>query len=148
MNKKLYKIGIICGSFDLIHPGYIRMFKDAKSVCISLVAALQDDPTIDRPEKCKPVQDFEGRKEILESIEYIDSIVEYSTEKELASLLANTDHDVRILGSDYEGRVDYTGASLNKPVYYHHRDHDYSTTALKEAVYKERLLYKKLNNLL
>jgi glycerol-3-phosphate cytidylyltransferase len=148
MEEKKYNIGIICGSFDLIHPGYIYMFKDAKNACSHLVVALQGDPTIDRPEKCRPVQDLEGRKAILESIRHIDTIVEYNTEKELSVLLANTKHDVRILGSDYEGRADYTGASLNKPVYYHHRNHNYSTTALKEAVYEERLAYKKLNNLL
>lgn len=144
MERKQYKVGIICGSFDLIHPGYIRMFKDSKSVCSTLVVALQDDPTIDRPEKCKPVQDFAGRKEILESIRYIDNIVEYSTEKELAELLASTEHDVRILGTDYKGRDNYTGASLGKPVYYHQRDHNYSTTALKEAVYEERLASRKV----
>ena len=49
-NKK-WKRGLICGSFDVIHPGYIHLFRDAKSVCGKLIIALQSDPTVDRPEK-------------------------------------------------------------------------------------------------
>lgn len=136
MNK--HNIGIICGSFDVLHPGYIRMFKDAKSVCKFLVVALQGDPTIDRPTKCKPVQSLEDRKEILEAIRYIDRIETYNTEAELLRLLQTTPHDIRILGSDYKNIENYTGAELKKSVYYHARDHGYSTTRLKQKIYYER----------
>lgn len=138
MSDFLYNTGIVCGSFDIIHPGYIRMFKDAKSVCRYLTIALQGDPTIDRPHKCKPVISLEGRREVLESIVYVDNIETYNTEKELLEMLQTVSYDVRILGTDYEGRDDYTGAELNRPVYYHNRDHDISTTAIKELIYKER----------
>ena len=36
--------GIIAGAFDVIHPGYIRMFKDAKTHCNHLTVALHEDP--------------------------------------------------------------------------------------------------------
>ncbi len=138
MRGNKYKKGIICGSFDLIHPGYIRMFKEAKNVCEVLIIALQGDPTIDRPHKCKPVQSLEDRKEILEAIRYVDMIVTYNTERELFELLNKISYDVRILGSDYKNISKYTGSKLNKPVYYCERSHDYSTTRLKEAIYNER----------
>jgi glycerol-3-phosphate cytidylyltransferase len=140
--SKKYHTGIICGSFDLIHPGYIRMFKEAKDVCDHLIVALQNDPTIDRPDKCKPVQKFSDRKEVLSSIKFVDSILGYNTEKELSELLTKAHHDVRILGSDYIDRKVFTGSELNKPIYYCNRGHEYSTTALKEAIYKERLNFK------
>ena len=135
-----FKIGIICGSFDLIHPGYIRMFKDAKTSCEVLVVALQGDPTIDRPHKCLPVQSLEERREVLEALVYVNHIETYNTEKELLELLRNTPHDVRILGTDYVNKP-FTGDCLKKPIYFHERDHDFSTTKLKEAVYKERLAF-------
>ncbi len=131
---KKYTCGIICGSFDVIHPGYVRMFKDAKRVCERLTVALQGDPTIDRPSKCKPVQSMEDRIEILESIKWIDKVVVYNTEKELDVLLGNESYDVRILGTDYKNRKDYTGAHYGKPVYFHERDHEYSTTKLKMKI--------------
>ena len=135
-----YFRGIICGSFDLIHPGYIRMLKDAKTACETLIIALQGDPTIDRPFKCRPVQSLEDRREILEALVYVDGIETYNTEKELLELLERTPHDVRILGTDYIGKS-YTGDVLKKPEYFHERAHDFSTTKLKEEIYKERLAF-------
>jgi len=135
--RNQYHKGLIAGSFDLIHPGYIWMFKDAKTVCDYLILALQGDPTIDRPHKCKPVQSLEYRIEIMGSIKYIDQIVTYNTEKELLNLLLTTEHDVRILGSDYKDKF-FTGCTIDKPIYYHSREHSYSLTDLKEKIYLER----------
>lgn len=138
----IYKRGLIAGSFDLIHAGYIRMFKDAKdNVCDRLTIALQGDPTIDRPFKCKPVQPLDERIEIMYSIKYVDSVVTYNTEEELYQLLKTVPHDVRILGADYIGKK-YTGDDLGIPVHWHERAHNISTTSLKEAIYQERLLSK------
>lgn len=127
------KIGFIAGSFDIIHPGYILMFQDAKNVCDHLIVALQTDPTIDRPEKNKPVQSYDERKIVLESIKHVDEIVKYTTEKELYELLSKTKIDVRILGSDYEEEK-YNGHDLNIPVYFHKRNHDWSSTKLKKMI--------------
>ena len=52
--------GFIAGSFDLIHPGYIKMFDDAKTVCSHLIVGLQTDPTLDRPEKNRLVHTLNG----------------------------------------------------------------------------------------
>jgi glycerol-3-phosphate cytidylyltransferase len=125
--------GLICGSFDVIHPGYIHLFKDAKSVCKKLVIALQSDPTVDRPEKIKPSQTIEDRELILRSIKYIDDVVHYTTESELYNLLKTDIYDVRILGTDYMNK-DYTGKDLNKPEYFHSRNHGYSTTQFKKNI--------------
>mgnify|MGYP003115730904 CR=1 FL=1 len=128
------RIGIICGSFDLIHAGYIRMFKDAKlNACDYLIVALQSDPTIDRPDKNKCVQPVEQRAEILQSINYIDDIIFYDTEDSLYRLLEKTEYHVRILGTDYSDK-DYTGKNLDPTVYFHRRDHDISTSAIKDKI--------------
>ncbi len=129
----MYKTGLIAGSFDLIHPGYIRMFRESKAVCNSLIVALQDDPTVDRPSKCKPVQSWEERSEILKALRYIDDVVYYNTEEDLRRLLSRVDFDVRILGSDYVNKR-FTGDELGKPVYFCNRDHDYSLTDLKKKI--------------
>ena len=121
---KVYKQGII---------------KEAKHVCESITVALQGDPTIDRPEKCKPVQSLGDRIEILEAIRYIDKIVTYNTEKELDEILGKENHDVRILGSDYRNREDYTGAHYNKPVHLIERNHNFSTTDLKLSIAKSMM---------
>jgi len=127
------KKGIIAGSFDVIHPGYIKMFEDAKTACDHLIVALQTDPTIERPHKNKPVQTVEERKIILNAIKYIDEILLYETEQDLYNILKLTTLDVRILGTDYKNKS-YTGDDLDIPVYYHVRDHSWSTTDLKNKI--------------
>jgi len=136
------KKGLIAGSFDLIHPGYVRMFKESKKICEYLIIALQDDPTIERSSKCKPVHTLEERKEILSALKHVDDVVTYTSENELYELLKNLEYDVRILGIEYKEK-NYTGKDLNKPVYWLDRPHAYSTTSLKEKIYKERSEFKK-----
>ena len=59
------KKGVICGNFDVIHPGYIAMFKEMASNCDCLVVLLHSDPSIERPHKLKPILSVEERKELL-----------------------------------------------------------------------------------
>ena len=127
--------GIIAGSFDLIHPGYVKMFEDAKkNACDYLIIALQTDPTVERPGKCKPVQTVEDREYILRSIRYIDEVVCYTTELDLLRILESYDYDVRIIGSDYSKKSGFTGSNIDKQVYFHKRDHNYSLTSLKKKI--------------
>jgi glycerol-3-phosphate cytidylyltransferase len=51
------RIGITFSTFDLLHAGHIAMLAEAKNHCDYLIAGLQTDPTIDRPDtKNPPVQ--------------------------------------------------------------------------------------------
>jgi len=125
--------GIIAGAFDLIHPGYIRMFKDAKKHCNHLTVALHEDPSMARPHKLKPVQTVEERKEILHAIQYVDDVVVYQAEETFLSYLK--DYEIRFLGTDYlDGS--YTGKDIAIDVVWLDREgHNYSTTKLKTDIY-------------
>ena len=126
------KKGIIAGAFDVIHPGYIRMFKDAKGHCNHLTVALHEDPSMARPHKLKPVQTVEERREILLAIEYVDDVVVYQAEETFLSYLE--DYEIRFLGTDYlDGS--YTGKDITIDVVFLNRDHGYSTTKLKENIW-------------
>ena len=127
------RIGFVASSFDLIHPGYIVMLKEAKSVCEHLICGLHSDPTVDRPSKNKPVQTVEERLMVLEAIRYVDEVVIYNTEEELCELLKAVRPDVRILGTDYFGK-DYTGSELDIEIYWHKRNHQWSTTNLRKRI--------------
>ena len=137
------KIGLVAGNFDVIHPGYLKLFEDAKDkACNVLIVALQGDPTIERPHKCMPVQTVEERKYILESIKYVDKVIHYNTEKELLEIVKKHDHDVRIIGSDYKD-VNFTGKAHEKEIYYHDRSHEYSLTDLKKRITEQMLAQNK-----
>ena len=140
------KVGFACSSFDILHTGHAIMLKDCKNVCDHLVVGIQTDPTIDRPSKNKPVQSFEERKIMIESIKYVDEVVEYSTEDELYELIQSIKPDVRILGTDWKGK-EYTGFDLNIPIHWHVRDHDYSTTNLRLRIAKAEKIKERMNYL-
>jgi glycerol-3-phosphate cytidylyltransferase len=128
MDKK----GILAGAFDLIHPGYIKMFTECKNHCEHLTVALHEDPNTER-KKLPIIHTIEERKEILLSIRYIDDIVVYKTEKEWYNILANGNYDVRFLGGDYLNK-NYTGQDLPIKIHFLSRDHNYSTTDLKQKI--------------
>ena len=139
------KKGIIASAFDVIHPGYIRMFKDAKSYCNHLTVALHEDPSIERSHKLKPVQSVEERTEILRSIKYIDDVVTYRVEEQYLDYLRSKDYDMRFLGTDYKIRP-YTGDNIPIDIIWLDREsHEYSTTKLKTKIY-ESVLLKEIEN--
>jgi glycerol-3-phosphate cytidylyltransferase len=129
----LYKNGIIAGNFDVIHPGYIKMFKECKSYTENFIILLHTDPSIERPNKLKPILSIEERIELLESIKYINDIHTYTYESELIELLKGIKPDIRFLGDDYRGKT-YTGFELDIPVHYLNRDHGWSTTKFKKLI--------------
>jgi glycerol-3-phosphate cytidylyltransferase len=131
----MYKKGIIAGNFDVIHPGYIKMFKECKSYCEEFIIFLHTDPSIERPEKLKPILSVEERDEMLMSIKYIDNVFTYTYESELINLLKLVKPDIRFLGDDYRGRT-YTGFEMNIPIHYLNRSHGWSTTKFKEEIAK------------
>ena len=135
MNKKI--VGFTCSSFDLLHAGHIIMLKDAKEQCDYLVVGLQTNPTLDRPDtKNKPIQTFKERLIQLEAVKYVDEIIKYSTEDELYKLIKNINPNIRILGSDYK-KKSFTGDDLDIKIYYHNRNHSYSSTNLRKKIFQE-----------
>ena len=131
------KVGFTCGSFDLLHAGHILMLAEAKSVCGVLLVGLQTNPRIDRPEKQKPIQSVYERQIQLEACEYVDDIIVYDTERDLENILATLPIDVRILSEEYRNKP-ITGEEICKKrgieIYYNKRDHDYSTSELRERI--------------
>ena len=134
------KIGFTCSCFDLLHAGHILMLEDAKKQCGKLIVGLQSDPTIDRPEKNKPIQSLEERKIQLEAVKYVDEIFIYDTEEDLYKKILDIKPDVRILGSDYNiPDKRFTGDDLDIEIYFHERKHNYSSTNLRGKIVSEHL---------
>jgi len=133
INRSLMKKGITASTFDLLHAGHILMLKEAKSVCDYLIVALQVDPTIDRPEKNKPIQSYYERWVQVSAVKYVDEIIPYATEEELRTILQNYDIDIRILGDEYYDRY-FTGNDLQMEYHYNKRTHGYSSTELRNRI--------------
>ena len=83
----MMKRGVIAGNFDVLHPGYIKMFKECKKNCDFFIVLLHEDPSVERPEKLKPILSVEERTEMLMSMEMIDYVQSYKKEADLYHLL-------------------------------------------------------------
>jgi glycerol-3-phosphate cytidylyltransferase len=140
LNKDGKKIGITFSTFDLLHAGHIAMLSEAKNHCDYLIAGLQTDPTLDRPDtKNKPIQSIVERQIQLSACRYVDEVVIYQTEQDLIDLLLILPLNVRILGIEYEGKQ-FTGdqACYHRgiDIIFNGRDHSFSSTSLRKRVYE------------
>jgi glycerol-3-phosphate cytidylyltransferase len=132
------KVGIVFSSFDLFHAGHVAMLAEAKNHCDYLIAALQTDPTIDRPDtKNPPIQSIVERQIQVSTNRNVDEVVVYQTEKDLEDLLLILPVDVRILGVEYADK-DFTGKDICKTrgieIVYNGRDHSFSSSSLRKRV--------------
>lgn len=135
-NQKKNKIGFTCGAFDLTHAGHYLMFEECKKQCDILIVGLQTDPSIDRPEKNKPIQTLEERLIQVGACKDVDDVIIYRTEAQLVKLLEHIKPDVRFLGADWKGKG-YTGDWMNIKVVFNSRDHNYSTSNLRKKIYED-----------
>ena len=138
LKAKGLKIGITFSTFDLLHAGHIAMLAEAKNHCDYLIAGLQTDPTIDRPDsKNPPVQSIVERQIQLSATGYVDETVVYQTEKDLEDILLTLPIDVRILGVEYQDR-DFTGRDICYDraieLVFNPRDHSFSSSNLRKRV--------------
>ena len=138
MALKDKRVGIVAGNFDIIHMGYVYMFKECSENCEHLIVFLHDDPSIEREHKLKPIHSINERINLLSCIKHVNEIVPYSTEKELYALISSRKIDVRFLGDDYKNK-DFTGKDLNIPIHYLDRSHGWSTTKFKEILVNKSL---------
>jgi len=140
MDRQNRTIGITCSTFDLLHAGHIIMLEECKKYCDYLICALQVDPSVDRPEKNKPIQSLVERYIQLDAVQYVDKIIPYNNEEELKTIFSSLDIDVRIIGEEYKDQ-NFTAKDIcmkrNIRFVYNKRDHDFSTSSLRKRIYDQ-----------
>jgi glycerol-3-phosphate cytidylyltransferase len=113
------------------------MLKEASDNCNHLIVGLQTDPTIDRPEKNKPIQTVFERYVQLAGCKYVDEIIPYSTEKDLEDILLTYTLHKRFIGEEYKSQ-DFTGKQIcvdkGIEIYYNKRQHSFSSTNLRQRI--------------
>jgi glycerol-3-phosphate cytidylyltransferase len=132
-----HRVGITFSAFDLLHAGHITMLEEAKRQCDYLICGLQTDPTIDRPEKNRPVQSVVERYIQLKGCKFVDEIVPYATEQDLEDILRAFKIDVRIIGDEYKDK-NFTGRTYCEEkgieLCFNIREHRFSSSSLRQEV--------------
>lgn len=123
------------GTFDLLHYGHINILKRAKSLGDYLIVGLSSDEFNELKGK-KSVMSYEERKEILESIRYVDKVIKESSWEQKVDDIIKYNIDVFVIGDDWEGKFDFLKEYCE--VVYLPRTKSISTTLLKEIIEKEQ----------
>ena len=114
-DRKIRKrvIGFTNGCFDILHIGHIKLFEYAKKHCDFLIVGLNSDQSVNLLKgQGRPINSQINRKEILDSIKYIDEVVIFD-ELTPENLIKDILPDILIKGSDYEIK-DIVGAEIVK----------------------------------
>lgn len=79
--KKASKtVGLVVGSFDILHLGHINLFRYAKKFVNVLIIGLDNDETIRLVKgKTRPINNFKRRSDLLSDLETVDKIFRIET---------------------------------------------------------------------
>ena len=122
------------GCYDLLHPGHIELLRIGKSLSQGgqLIVGLDSDRKI-RVDKgdTRPINTFNDRKILLESIRYVDLVVGFDTRTELEQLIELYNPDILLDGGDWREH-EGVGRNFAKEVRFFNRIGGYSSTEIIE----------------
>ena len=102
MSIKKGKIGYTTGVFDMFHVGHLNILRQAKENCDYLIVGVSSDELAESYKNKTPIIPFEHRKEIVESIKYVDEVVLQSHRDKMKSF-HEIGFDIMFVGSDWKG---------------------------------------------
>lgn len=124
---------ITYGTFDLLHYGHINLLRRAKELGDYLIVALSTDE-FNLEKGKKSYFSFEKRKQLLESIRYVDLVIpETSWDQKI-----NDVHEFRVntfvMGDDWFGKFDFL-ENEGVEVVYLPRTPEISTSQIKQDLF-------------
>ena len=116
------------GCFDILHRGHIELFQYAKSLGDELIVGIDSDEKVKKDKgEDRPINSLDDRAIILQSIKYIDRVIEFDSTDELEWLIKDIKPDVMVIGSDWKGKK-VVGEEYAGKVDFFDRIEGYSTT--------------------
>jgi len=95
------KIVFTNGCFDLLHPGHIKILKQAKAKGDILVVGLNSDSSVKGIKtKGRPVLNEKARAQLLESVEFVDYVILFK-EKTPYDLIKKLRPNILVKGKDW-----------------------------------------------
>ena len=121
---------ITYGTFDLLHYGHINLLKRAKELGDYLIVALSTDEFNWDSKKKKCYFSYEIRKQLVESIRYVDLVIPENCWEQKTSDVKEFNVDTFVMGDDWEGKFDFLKDCCE--VVYLPRTPEISTTRIKK----------------
>lgn len=126
------------GSFDLLHPGHIRLLNTARSMGDYLLVAIDSDRRItEKKGPSRPVNDQFTRQVIMSNLKAVDEVKVFNSDAELTDIIKHYEPDIMIVGSDWKGKPVIGSEYARKLEFFERRD-DYSTTSTLQSYIDRR----------
>ena len=123
------------GTFDILHPGHIQLFKVARSLGDKVIVATDTDEKIKKDKGFdRPVNDLCYRVAMLEAIKYIDVVLTFGDRKELEGLIQLYSPDILLLGDDWR-HGDVVGRKYAKEVRFLPRVGGYASSNIVKRIH-------------
>jgi glycerol-3-phosphate cytidylyltransferase len=100
MKKRI--IGYTSGVFDLFHIGHLNVLKKAKEQCDYLVVGVTTDELVQKRKNQKPIISYNERKQIIESVKYVDQVVSQSDMNKF-KMWKKIEFNKMFVGDDWKG---------------------------------------------
>jgi|GEM_PF-432752 cytidyltransferase-like protein len=111
--RRKFVVVMTGGAFDILHPGHIETLKQAKSLGDVLVVSVARDSTYERNRGKKPFHDEHARKELVESVKYVD-VALLGSENNIFETLELVGPDIVALGYDQSHSEEVIRAEIRK----------------------------------
>ena len=140
------------GTYDLLHYGHIRLLKRAKELGDYLIVALSTDE-FNKLKGKKAYHNYETRKEMLETIRYVDLVIPEKTWEQKKDDIKMYKVDTVVMGSDWTNNENFEQLKDLCEVVYLDRTEGISTTKrkkdlnIKEPISGKNNNYENLKNL-
>lgn len=121
---------ITYGTFDLLHYGHINLLRRAKALGDYLIVALSTDEFNWNEKRKKTYFTFEQRKQLLESIRYVDLVIPEKDWLQKRTDMHEYYIDTFVMGDDWKGKFDFL-SDEGVDVIYLPRTPEISSTQIK-----------------
>ncbi|OIM07666.1 glycerol-3-phosphate cytidylyltransferase, partial [Oenococcus oeni] len=134
---------------DMLHYGHINLLRRAKALGDYLIVALSTDEFDWNSKHKKAYFDYEKRKQLLESIRYVDLVIPEQSWDQKVSDMKLYQVNTFVMGDDWAGQFDDLSEKTNVEVIYLPRTPEISTTRIKEDLNNKKLAtqhFSKINS--
>jgi len=118
------------GTFDVLHYGHFKLLEMASQLGSKLYVAIDTDERIkEKKGENRPFHNLIERKEMLESIKYVNKVFSFDSDEDLITLIRAINPDVYVIGSDYKGKP-IVGEKYLRNIVFIPRMEKFSTTKI------------------
>jgi len=118
------------GTFDVLHYGHFKLLEAAAQLGDKLYVAIDTDERIkEKKGEHRPFHNIMERKEMLESIVFVDKVFTFDSDEELTTLIKAINPDIYVIGSDYKNKP-IVGREYLRNIVFIPRIEKFSTTKI------------------